>query len=1205
MRLDTLEVRDFRCVQAATIAFGRGVTVLHGPNELGKSTLVEAIHAALFVPVTSAAGNDYGTWGGSAPACVTLTFEHDGKLWRVSKRFGRRGEAKLESRELNAQHFREVVSGRGVDGRLRELLAWGIAPPGGRGAAPRAESFLLTALLGRQGAVQAILDSSLDADRDDNGRSLVTRALGALDNDPLVSRILETLRSRVDAVFTANGGLRAAADSPVARMQQHLRGEKEVLERLQADEIRGSGIQAQVVRLQDDRHCLLGELEVAEASLQAATKQAERVRLRATLQAQVDEVQGQLRQADGWAAELSVLDSRLAGGRSNLELLKGAESAAAAALAAARVRLQTAAEAVARATEAADQSQRVNEATLAQRRAELDMARTATAARLNDAIAAEDLVAAATRLEQQLAEASEAKCVAADAVAASEQALESATLHARLEELLAREAVAVRATEQLGDAQRREQTARDQLDAAARGVADAERRRDTNELELQSQEIKDADAELLLLQAVESHIAIARLRADVRALDQAAERARTLRASAQARRSEASDIDRSVASRVLPTREQIAAWRELDQELKTDSSQPPAPQRSSLAPAALAAVVTFAVVAAGIRFGVGGSLTAALLAGLAAAAMVGGVAWAGLRGRARGQAAEHEQRTRRRDRWTQEVQPSLRSAGLAKLADHEGAIADLERRRLEAQRLRNQADRDDLDAADVERGAASLESRRDELDRLEREQPTAEAVAVAEQAQALGGDPDRVRLRLGEVRAAREAARAHLREDAAGVVTRALEQRRERQAEYDAATRALAAAKTTLDLARQQCNPDEIARLRSRLAEIGDAAGCTLEEASTALEAARVRQTEASTIADSVKARLDELQPRAVRVVAELGGDLAVARQRVQLKLDEIATGLADLESSRSTNLASAATALEEERRTHANLELELSSATAALESAASRRSDAEAALAMLEIEVAALRGQLTAVNRPALEQRLHETTRNPVFATPDDPQLDLAAAKAVVERLQRQLERCTNDLNHARGQLHLIAGHVGTERLAQQQEAVNLAHAELLERERSERAALRLLREIESAEAERATHLGRALSGPITEAFGALTGGRYGPISLAPDLRTEHVEAHGGARSLAHVSVGTREQLATLFRLAIAGYLQTAIILDDQLVHSDSARLEWFKGCLCDSSRTHNHQVIVFTCRPGDYLRSDGADDPVMVVSLAALVSS
>ena len=115
-------------------AFGPGLTVLHGPNELGKSTLVEAIHAALFLQSTSQAGNEHVTWGGSSPACVTLTFEHGAKLWRVSKRFGKKGSAKLEcSESVASPKFKEVVEGKGVEGELRKLLAWGIAPPGGKG----------------------------------------------------------------------------------------------------------------------------------------------------------------------------------------------------------------------------------------------------------------------------------------------------------------------------------------------------------------------------------------------------------------------------------------------------------------------------------------------------------------------------------------------------------------------------------------------------------------------------------------------------------------------------------------------------------------------------------------------------------------------------------------------------------------------------------------------------------------------------------------------------------------------------------------------------------------------------------------------------------------------------------------------------------------------------------------------------------------
>lgn len=73
--------------------------------------------------------------------------------------------------------------------------------------------------------------------------------------------------------------------------------------------------------------------------------------------------------------------------------------------------------------------------------------------------------------------------------------------------------------------------------------------------------------------------------------------------------------------------------------------------------------------------------------------------------------------------------------------------------------------------------------------------------------------------------------------------------------------------------------------------------------------------------------------------------------------------------------------------------------------------------------------------------------------------------------------------------------------------------------------------------------------------------------------------------------------------RLAIAAHLQTALVLDDELVHSDSARLNWFRERLRSSVRQHCHQVIVFTCRPGDYLSADAQaeDDSVAVVDLVA----
>jgi protein-L-isoaspartate(D-aspartate) O-methyltransferase len=167
-------------------------------------------------------------------------------------------------------------------------------------------------------------------------------------------------------------------------------------------------------------------------------------------------------------------------------------------------------------------------------------------------------------------------------------------------------------------------------------------------------------------------------------------------------------------------------------------------------PVALTFVGTLVVVATAAHLVLGWPLPIALLTALAAAGIGGGVAWVGLQGRVRAQSTEYEQRARRRDRWTQEVEPSLRAAGLAKLADYESAVADLERQKADAQRLRDEADRDDHDAAEAERSAAPLGSRREELARLEREAPSTDGVAVPARAETYGGDVNKVRLRMAE-----------------------------------------------------------------------------------------------------------------------------------------------------------------------------------------------------------------------------------------------------------------------------------------------------------------------------------------------------------------------------------------------------------------------------------------------------------------------
>jgi hypothetical protein len=852
---------------------------------------------------------------------------------------------------------------------------------------------------------------------------------------------------------------------------------------------------------------------------------------------------------------------------------------------------------------AASKADELAGAAKAQKRAELERSRMAAQAQLNDVIAAESGETELRGLERELKNASDALESAGNAVGLAERAYEYATVRAAFDDLVQREEVVTQAASELALAKQREQDASTELENARKTLTDAEGRRDRREAEAQSQEIRDAESEIRLLQAVQSHNAIGALKASILALESGDERARTLRASASKKREEATGIDERVAKLVLPTAEQITAWRTLEQEMKASPVPDSGPPSSPLLTVILAFVALLLAVAAITRLGFGGTPAIALLAGLAAALVGAGAIWAVLQTRVRATSLDYQQRTRHRERWSQEVLPSLRRASLTKLTDYDGAVLELERQRADARRLREEADREDREAVDAERTVASLGSRREELARLEREAPTADAAMVLARAATIDGDASKVDILVAELQRTLEATRSRLGELAQAEVAQTHDRWSTRQGEYELAARNVTAADTALSIVQQHGNPEELKRLRDRLDALGIAATppATVAEARTLFNTAKTNQATLSAKLDGVQVQCDTKRPAVERQIAFFGGDLKSARQQAEQRLDAIAAELTGLDTVGDSD--SASTALDDARTRHDGLEQQLVRDKEAADGAATHRSEAEGDLKTLATEAATLRGQLAAIDRPSLDAQLQKATSDPVFQIVEGPVANLDAAKGTLAAAQAKLERCTNDLNHAKGQLHLIAGHVGTERLAQQQEAVDLAHDEVQEFERTERGARRLLLEIETVEAERSTHLGKTLAAPIAQAFRELTAGRYDSISLTPDLKTEGIVATGKTRALSALSVGTREQLATLLRLAIADHLQTALVLDDQLVHSDTGRLIWFRDRLCRSANERQHQVIIFTCRPGDYLPG-GPDGAVTVVDLGALVS-
>src|SRR5882724_272505 len=97
MKLWSLSVEHFRGIRKARLEFGIGLNVLHGPNDLGKSSLAAAIRAALLLQTSSKESEEFISWDGSGDPYVELVFESEPqRIWRIRKTFGNHPQAFLE-----------------------------------------------------------------------------------------------------------------------------------------------------------------------------------------------------------------------------------------------------------------------------------------------------------------------------------------------------------------------------------------------------------------------------------------------------------------------------------------------------------------------------------------------------------------------------------------------------------------------------------------------------------------------------------------------------------------------------------------------------------------------------------------------------------------------------------------------------------------------------------------------------------------------------------------------------------------------------------------------------------------------------------------------------------------------------------------------------------------------------------------------------
>jgi DNA repair exonuclease SbcCD ATPase subunit len=1044
MKLHRLQVANFAAVREVDIEFGPGLNVLYGPNDLGKSTLVEAIRLALLLPHASTSCEPFVGWNGGRDPVVDLTFETEPqRIWRVRKEFGKGGSSLLQESK-NGQDFDDVERGRKVDGKLREILRWGIPEPGGSGGGKGLpSSFLATALLSTQADVTAMLRDSLDDDPTATGKERIAAALQAVAQDSLFVALLRSTQERRDEAYTDKGAKKTAKGSVFKVAADRVKETREEKERLHKVVTDSEGAEKLLQAVNDKRTQRQEVLAVAaertttleRLAIQAAdrTAAAEQVRLAQENVQRIRRIGVDVEETEQKSSELLNIENAA---RKALTVAQKAKVEADAAL--------KSAEEVARA-EGSDSS--VND-TVARQELELRIAAAGRAVsdaqkRIDSAVAAQKLVELAVQAETDHQEQQ----------AKAQSAQESATQTAA-----------------------KEQTVNDDL----RRCDLLERALDVRFAEKGVTEGRTAVDRLLDLQA--------RLDVALKERSVLAER-------------------RSTVS--VPSSSQLASMRELANTLAAARGSLDVGLVLTVAPKRLLDIMirkdskpTDSVSTAD-SFEIEANADVEIdLADLASLRVRGG------------RRAAQERVRKLEERWNLEVGPHLAPVGVADLAGLEAKVVEVQ----------------ELDA--------QIKTKDTEIESLRL------------QIEPLTGTQDVLRISLARLDNCRTAL---------GSV----------------AIEALSA-----DL--EMLGADPVNGLRRRRQELSTSLERARSVSSEAMKAYTLAEERVRNSRSLLEAAVERRDLALMSFLDGVVGALAAARfalAAANTGLQDATTELASLEKTMALRKAQVDAAVADARSA-------AEKAQATLESAQAKLTEALTTRAAQLGRLAELRKLRDAEDLEAAETKLREA--NERYAALPIPERnvtrdEVTAEKKAEDTVKLELEGIDREIHRAHGALEQVGGAVARERLRDATEAFELALQQEKEIEADYEAWKLLLDQMKEADAAQASNLGQAIAPAIASRFQALTDRRYETVRLTATLATEGVVVAGTVRPSERMSVGTREQLSTLYRLALAEYLETTLVLDDQLVQSDESRMDWFRALLREKSRAF--QILVFTCRPRDYL--------------------
>lgn len=222
MRLLSAEIHNFRCHRGeapVSIQFDQNVHVIHGPNESGKSTLAEAVAAALFckATITGETLKRMQPYDGAKPV-VMVEFEQGGR-YKVEKHFkGQNGTCTL--RQWDGDRMTASWQGSDAEQRLQGLLG---VPEQGKGERRPEQMAHWRLLWVHQGTSMKSPSDNVNPETRGALEGILARETDAAITTPEEARLIAELHRAVEDRFTPVGRQHKAGGAVNLAEKEHER----------------------------------------------------------------------------------------------------------------------------------------------------------------------------------------------------------------------------------------------------------------------------------------------------------------------------------------------------------------------------------------------------------------------------------------------------------------------------------------------------------------------------------------------------------------------------------------------------------------------------------------------------------------------------------------------------------------------------------------------------------------------------------------------------------------------------------------------------------------------------------------------------------------------------------------------------------------------------------------------------------------------